>query len=298
MSLTKLKCFVSKIKKFSWVFLLTPLYFIPGYAQKLFYIPSHTKNESPQEQHLIFEDISFTSQDGTLLTGWFIPAQKIENGHAVRLSAKGTVIHFHGNAGNIASHLSFVDWLPKRGFNVFMFDYRGYGDSKGKPTPRGLFEDSNSALNYIRARNDVDPNKIIVFGQSLGGTNAIAAVGAGNKQGIAAVAIEATFYSYSSIANDKFYGAGLLMNNDYSANKVISQISPIPFLLIHSTTDNVVPYHHGQQLFEQAKMPKQLITIEGGHHIQSLVSQDRQKYQDLMIDFFENALQKSQQHNE
>ncbi len=292
MSHTKFKHFFSKIKRFRWLFLLAPLYFIPGCAQKLFYVPSHGKYDSPQRLNLLFEDVTFPSQDGTLLNGWFIPAQVVKNGHSTRVDAKGTVIHFHGNAGNITSHLSFVDWLPQRGFNVFMFDYRGYGTSKGKPTPRGLFEDSNSALDYVRNRTDIDPKKLFVFGQSLGGTNAIAAVGSGNKQGILAVAIEATFNSYSSIANDKVYGSGLLMNDDYSANKVISEISPIPFLLIHSTTDKVVPYHHGQQLFELAKMPKQFITIEGGSHIQSLVSQDGKKYQDIMIKFFEQALQK------
>ena len=97
--------------------------------------------------------------------------------------AKGTVVHFHGNAQNMSSHWQFVGWLARRGYNVFVFDYRGYGDSAGHAELQGVYADSHSALDYVRSRADVDPTRLLVLGQSLGGTNAIAVVGSGNRAG-------------------------------------------------------------------------------------------------------------------
>jgi fermentation-respiration switch protein FrsA (DUF1100 family) len=205
-------------------------------------------------------------------------------------NAKGTVVHFHGNAQNMSAHWQFMAWLPQRGFNVFVFDYRGYGASQGSPEPKGVFEDSNSALNYVRSRKDVDPERLFVFGQSLGGTNAIAAVGSGNRSGVKAIAIEATFYSYSAIASDKIYGTGSLVDDTYSADRYIGDLTPIPLLLLHGTADPVIPYGHSTRLFEKAREPKAMITIEGGGHTEALTPRFGVKYQEALLDFFDASL--------
>ena len=158
--------------------------------------------------------------------------------------------------------------LPTEGYNVFLFDYRGYGQSGGTPSQQGLFDDGNAALDYVRTRSDVDKEKLLVFGQSLGGTNAIAVVGAGNKAGVRAVAIESTFASYSKIGNDKIpFTGSLLLRNTYAAERYVAQIAPIPILFLHGTADQVIAPKHSQILYVLAGEPKRLVLLEGGTHL-------------------------------
>jgi len=262
------------------------LFLLGGCVQSMFYYPDRVRYETPDALGLRYENVRFTSADGTRLSGWFIPAA----GRADAKAAKGTVVHFHGNAQNMSSHWRFVAWLPAQDYNVFVFDYRGYGESDGAPEPRGVFEDSNAALDHVRARADVDASRLFVFGQSLGGTNAIAAVGSGNRAGVKAVAIESTFYSYRSIANDKLPGAGLLVGDDYGASKFVAAIAPIPLLLIHGTADMVIPHHHSQRLLADAKKPKQLIEVPGAGHLEPMVApRFAATYRQALTTFFESA---------
>lgn len=259
---------------------------LSGCAQNLFYQPDNILYDTPNNAGLSFDEVSFNSPDGTLLTGWFIPAKGVPDPK----QAKGTVIHFHGNAQNISAHWRFAQWLPEHGYNLLAFDYRGYGTSQGSPNVKGVFEDSIAAINYVRQRPDVNPDKLVIFGQSLGGTNAIAAVGADNKNGIRAVIIEATFSSYSAIASDKVSGAGYLMNDDYSAERYIANISPIPLVLIHGTNDKVIGLKHSEKLFALAGEPKQLIVVPGGGHIQAFAPQFVKTYQTQLLEFLDSAL--------
>lgn len=266
--------------------LALPLFLLGGCVQSMFYYPDRVRYETPDALGLRYENVRFTSADGTRLSGWFIPAA----GRPDPKAAKGTVVHFHGNAQNMSSHWRFVAWLPRQDYNVFVFDYRGYGESEGKPEPKGVFEDSNAALDHVRARADVDASRLFVFGQSLGGTNAIAAVGSGNRTGVKAVAIESTFYSYSAIANDKLPGAGLLVGNDYAASKYVAAIAPIPLLLIHGTADAVIPHGHSQRLLAEAKEPKQLIEVPGAGHLEPMSApRFGTTYQQALTRFFESA---------
>jgi fermentation-respiration switch protein FrsA (DUF1100 family) len=256
-------------------------------AQNLFYQPDRVLYDTPERAGLRFEEVVFKSKDGTPLVGWFIPAA----GYADPRHAKGTVVHFHGNAQNMSSHWQYVEWLPRRGFNVFVFDYRGYGASRGSPEPKGVFEDSGSALDYVRSRGDVvDPGRLLVFGQSLGGANAIAVVGSGNRAGVRAVAIEATFFSYSSIAGEKLTGAGSLMDDTYSPERFVGALAPLPFLLLHGTADPVIPYSHSEKLLAKAGTPKRLIAVEGAGHCEALSPRLRASYEDVFVEFFDAAL--------
>ncbi|MDR0274613.1 MAG: alpha/beta hydrolase [Burkholderiaceae bacterium] len=269
------------------IFLAGFLIHASGCADKAFYYPTKTVYSTPDQAGISYEAVAFKSADGTRLTGWFMRAKAVADSR----QAKGTVIHFHGNAENMTSHWQFAGWLTARGFNVFVFDYRGYGASEGTPSPAGCFEDSNAAIDYVRSRPDVDPARLLVFGQSLGGNHAIAAVGAGNRAGIRALAEESTFFSYPSIANDKIPGAGLLIDDHYSAKNYIAAIAPIPLLIIHGTSDEIVPYSHATRLFAAAREPKQLITVEGGGHIEAMMRKES-LYRDALAKFFEDALEK------
>lgn len=257
-----------------------------GCAQNLFYQPDDILYDVPIHLGLNFEEVTFHSADGTALTGWFIPAAGIGDPK----QAKGTAIHFHGNAQNISAHWRFARWLPQNGYNLFVFDYRGYGTSKGRPHVKGVFEDSRAAIDYVRQRPDVNPERLIIFGQSLGGANALAAVGSGDRAGVRAVIIEATFTAYSDIASEKVPGSGVLMNDDYSPSRYVSRISPIPLLLIHGTADKIIPYSHAEQLFRLAGEPKHLITVAEGEHIQAFAPRYGSTYQDEALRFLDQAL--------
>lgn len=276
--------------KYTWIaiaaVLAAAVALLASYAGKAFYYPDNTVYGSPRDNGLDYEETVFSSKDGTKLYGWFVPAKGLDNPK----NAKGTVVHFHGNAQNMSAHGSFVYWLAERGFNVFLFDYRGYGNSAGSPERQGVFEDSDSALDYVRSRPDINPDRLLVFGQSLGGTNALAVVGSGNKKGVKAVAIESTFFSYPSIANEKLAGAGLLLNNRYSASEHIAAVSPIPLLLLHGTADQVIPVRHSEQLFQTAKQPKELVTVPDGGHLEIMTERFGNRYQDVLAAFFEQAL--------
>jgi fermentation-respiration switch protein FrsA (DUF1100 family) len=265
---------------------------LAGCVQSMFYYPDSVRYETPDVLGLRYENVQFESADGTRLSGWFLPAEN----RADPKEAKGTVVHFHGNAQNMSAHWRFVAWLPKQDYNVFVFDYRGYGQSEGKPEPKGVFEDSNAALNHVRSRSDVDPTRLFVFGQSLGGTNAIAVVGAGNRAGVKAAAIESTFYSYSAIANDKLRGAGLLVSDDYAASKYVAAVSPIPLLFIHGTADQVIPLAHSKRLMADAREPRRLVEVPGAGHLEPMTAlRFGHAYRKALTEFFEAAQHPLQQ---
>ncbi len=252
----------------------------------MFYYPDREEYDSPDRVGLAYEQVFFNSADGTRLSGWFIPAV----GVASPRDAKGTVIHLHGNAQNMTAHWSFAEFVPSRGYNLFAFDYRGYGDSDPvRPSPKGVFEDSVAALDYLRSRTDIDTGKLFVFGQSLGGMLAIAASGASPK-GIRAVLAEAPFHSYSQTVKDKMPGSGLVLDDAWTATAFVANIAPIPLLLIHGTSDVIVPYTHSVRLLAEAGEPKRLITIERGDHVDAMTRRHGRKYQDEMIAFFDSAL--------
>jgi len=262
-----------------------------GCVGGMFYYPDQEVYDTPARHGLPYEEVTFPSRDGTSLSGWFIPAVG---------RAQGTVIHFHGNAQNMTSHFGFVSWLPGQGFNLFVFDYRGYGKSAGKPDRQGLFEDSLAALDYIARRPGIDHDRLLVLGQSLGGANAIAALGSSPRKGVRAVAIDSTFSSYRRIVRDKIGDmpllsllrwplSYLLIGDSRSPDRHIASIAPTPLLIIHGTDDPVIPYHHGKRLFDLAGEPKQLWTVAGGEHTSALMNASG-GYREKLVAFFTGAV--------
>ena len=247
-------------------------------ATAQFYHPDKKEYQTPAKHGLKYESVTFESKDKTRLHGWFVPATG---------RAEGTVIHFHGNAQNLSAHFSFVKWLPKEGFNLFVFDYRGYGKSEGTPDREGVHKDGLAALNYIKTREDVDQNKIFVLGQSLGGAVAISAVAEAKIQGLCGVVVESTFDSYSAIAKDKAPGilVDLFVSDKHSPDSVVAELSPVPLLFIHGTADVVVPYERGKSLHDAAKKPKGLWTIQDGRHTQAFTVYG-EIYRPRLIEFF------------
>jgi alpha-beta hydrolase superfamily lysophospholipase len=245
-----------------------------------FYYPTRGASEyTPASAGLAYEDVYFSSTDGTRLHGWFIPSIG---------ETRGVILHVHGNAGKLQDHLSAVLWLPQEHYAVFTFDYRGYGLSDDKnPTPKDLMEDTRSAIAYLKNRKELNAQKLLIFAQSLGGNNAVAAVGERKIDGIAGIVLDATFYSYKSIADDKILGAGLFVSDQYSASQFIRQLSPIPIFFLHGDRDSVIPWQHSQKLFEAAEQPKQLCIVPDAGHLSVL---NNRNIQEEVLKFFDKSL--------
>jgi len=252
----------------------------------MFYYPDREEFDSPDNHGLDYEQIYFGSADGTRLSGWFIAATDV----ASPKEAKGTVVHLHGNAQNMTSHWRFAAFVLARGYNLFTFDYRGYGDSEPvQPDPKGVFEDSIAAFDYLRSREDIDAGNLFVFGQSLGGMLAIAA-SAASPAGIRAVLAEAPIHSYSMMVQEKMPDARLRFDDTYTAGAFVAKLAPIPLLLIHGTGDTIVRYTHSARLLAEAGEPKRLAAIKGGDHIDAMDERVRgTQYQDMMLEFFDTA---------
>lgn len=265
---------------------------VSGCAESLFfYSPSSLSYTTPQAKNLHFDDIHFSSRDGTILHGWFVHGKE---------PVLGTVIHFHGNTKNISGHLRYVDWLPQSGYNVFLFDYRGYGSSEGTPHPLGLHEDSLAAIKYVRSRTDLDTNRLLVFGQSLGGTCALNAVAASRKEGIRAVVVEGTFASHRTIAEDQLKNYPLpnvlrsafvriFVGQGQDAEQAATALGEVPLLLIHGDEDDTVPYRHAARICAAATGQATLWTVGGGRHLDTFVYHPV-PYRQRLLDFFAAAL--------
>jgi len=256
--------------------------------KRIFY-PDNIPATTPERFGLDYEPVWFYSEDGTRLSGWFLPAATVANPK----EAKGTVIHMHSNSGNISSHWHFAGWLPDQGYNVFVFDYRGFGKSAGQAEPKGILEDSVAAITYLRSRTDIDTGNIFIYGQSLGGNLAIAAA-AINPEGVRAVVTESAFYSYSSIADERRPGDGYGYEPDdiYSAAHYVSKLAPVSLLLLHGTGDSVTSHSQSEQLFAEANEPKRLELIKYGRHLAAMTERYGEHFQKLIMEFFESSSSK------
>lgn len=234
---------------------------------RLFYHPSRTVYASPSQFGLRHEPVTFETADRVKLDAWFLPAQ--------RQDAAGTVVQFHGNAGNITGHLSHVAWFPAAGWNLLCFDYRGYGRSEGRPSRTGLIADGHAALDYLRTRGDVDPRRVVVLGQSLGGAVSIVVVA--QRKDVAGVAVDGAFSDYQHIAawhirrNPLLFPFSglvprLMMSDGCDPIDYVAKISPRPLFIMHGREDDIVDPHMAEQLYAAARDPKELWLIEGAGH--------------------------------
>ncbi|OGS28174.1 MAG: hypothetical protein A2297_03820 [Elusimicrobia bacterium RIFOXYB2_FULL_48_7] len=262
-----------------------------GCMTKSFLHPDKITYNNPGKDNLKYEDVYFNTEDGLKLHGWFLPA--------AGPSAKGTVIFFHGNACNITYNYQYIKWLPAESYNVFTFDYRGYGNSEGKPSISGTSRDAKAAMNYIKNRKDIAQDNLYVLAQSLGGNIALNILENNRYEGIKAAAIDSTFSSYRGIVKDKARAMPVvswfrtplslvLIGNKYSAINKIGDVSPTPVLFIHGTKDSLVPYYHSALLYKAAREPKYFWTIPDGAHMDAFVSHGT-TYQQKLLEYFDTG---------
>lgn len=219
--------------------------------ERMFFYPDSATYTTPAQLGVRAEDVHVATADGSRLHGWFLPATG---------TARGTVLHLHGNAANISNHLPLVSWLPAQGYNVLMIDYRGFGRSDGKPSLDGIVDDAAAALHYLRARSDVDATRLIVFGQSIGGATALRLL-ARDSKGVKLAIIDSAFASYRGIARDATAGGplapiaaitvGVLPGPDKDPITALQSIK-VPLIFVHGARDSIIAAANSEKLHAAA----------------------------------------------
>lgn len=223
--------------------------------ENFIFFPDAEINETPRAIGLAFDDIFFNTSDGVRLHGWFVPGHR----------AQTTLLWFHGNAGNISNRLENIKLIHNKvGTNIFIFDYRGYGRSGGRVSEEGTYMDGEAAIEYLRTRRDIGPQKLILFGRSLGA--AVAAEMATREEGLTLI-LESPFESIREMARVAFplLPIGSILRTRYDVVEKIKKVKA-PILVLHGDRDDVVPFTQGKKVFEAAPEPKEFYTIRGAGH--------------------------------
>ena len=256
---------------------------IGGCAERLAYFPSRASFVTPPG----FEDVDFTSADGTRLHGWFMPATDADSDHP-----GPAILHVHGNAGNIDSHESFSRFFTRHGLSVFIFDYRRYGRSedRGPLRRRALLADTEAALATLKARPDIDPTRIGVYGVSLGGVFALHA--AADEPGVRAIATVSAFSTWRGVARDLQPLLGpLLMPGGLEPADAAARLGDRPYLIIHGLADEIINPRHADLLAHAAReagVPTTVWTDPTGDHNAMIQTNPAARQQ--LIDFFTEHL--------
>lgn len=245
-------------------------------CSSLLYYPTHGIYYDPARFGKTAEDVHFQSADGTKLHGWFFA-------HTNKGKAKALLVFYHGNGENLSSH--YVVLLPflEKGYDFFIFDYRGYGQSEGEPSPKGTVADGEAALRW--AKNRAANTPLVLFAQSLGSVVALRnAIDLKSEIPYRYVIIDSGFQSYQTAARRILakgwltwpfqWLAYLVLSDRYAPEDEVSKISPTPILIVHGTADQIIDYKNGQELFAAAGEPKDFWSVEGGTHTTAFVKSD------------------------
>ncbi|WP_404365024.1 alpha/beta hydrolase [Marinobacter sp.] len=274
--------------------LLTTLVTAAGLIQagctNLFFYPDQTVYITPDRLELDYEDVYITTGDDETIHGWWLPAQG---------KPRGLVYFLHGNAQNISSHILNVAWLPEKGYSVFMIDYRGYGRSTGEPTLEGVLHDAESGLRWLMNNRHEGELPVFLLGQSLGGALGIVLASEWQqreeRRALDAVILDGTFAGFRDIAREKLDAFWLTwpfqaplswtIDDSYEGTEHIANISPTPVMIIHSVRDGIIPFHHGKELFDAAREPKEFLQTDTPHAATFVIPDYREK----VIEFMEAA---------
>ena len=217
------------------------------------FYPSRRLAATPRELGLPFEDVYIRTQDNVKVHGWLIKAP----------SAKSTLLFFHGNAGNIGDRLEKIDVFQRRGLKVLIIDYRGYGNSEGRPTEKGIYNDAAAAYDFLLGRGDLDGRKIIGYGASLGGA---VAVDLAAKRAVSCLILDSTFSSAADMARRIYpFVPPFLIGTKMDSIGKIKGIA-VPKLFLHGTEDRTIPFDSGKKLYDAAPAPKEFIEMSGDHN--------------------------------
>ena len=226
---------------------------------------------------LIFLPQPSSYEDSEKIIKLSLPNQvKISALYLTNPDAKYTILYAHGNAedlGQIEKVLKQINYL---GFNVFAYDYQGYGTSQGKPTEKNAYLDINTSYKYLTETLQILPENIIVYGRSVGGGSAIDLA---SREKVGGLIVESTFTTAFRVV----IPIPIFPFEKFNNIKKIKQIT-CPILIIHGTEDNIIPFKHGQQLFETANTSKSYLWVENAHH-NNVVEIAGESYNKAILEF-------------
>lgn len=221
---------------------------------RLMYFPQQVLSDTPADIGLAYSTVHIATADGETLHGWWVPVPE----------AKGTVLLFHGNAGNISHRINYLAMFKRLGYHTLLVDYRGYGQSSGTPSEAGMYLDAQAAWHYLIDVQGHAPAQIALFGESLGGAVA-AELASHERPGL--LVLSSTFTSVPDLAATlyPFLPVRWIARFRYDTRASLQSVS-CPVFIAHSSDDEIIPFEHGQRLLEAAAEPKQFLTLEGDHN--------------------------------
>lgn len=263
------------------------LSFLVGCSNLLYY-PDKVIYSTPKQFKLDYKDVYFNAKDGVKLHGWFLETKDKKK--------KGLVVFFHGNAQNLSSHYLSLAWMVNKGYDLLVFDYRGYGKSEGSPSPKEVNIDALSAMELgVEYFAKKKYSKFIVYAQSLGGVVALRGMkDFVHRDKVDLLVLDSTFSSYQEIARDRAasvwflwplqHVAYLIMSDEFASHDYISQFDR-PTLVIHSKDDGVIPIKFGEEIYEKLKVKKDMWVLEKVPHIGTFHGNsydDREKFLEFL----------------
>jgi fermentation-respiration switch protein FrsA (DUF1100 family) len=259
------------------VYLLQVLY-IYFNQHNIVYIPSRHLGATPDLVDLTYETVMLNAEDGTRIFGWYLPRER----------SRATLLFLHGNAGNISHRLSTLSLLHDLGLSVLIIDYRGYGESEGKPSESGIYMDAEAAWRYLTKDRGVPANEILIHGRSLGGAVAAYLASRNPAQG---VILESTFTSAEEMAAELYpwLPTRWLTRLDYNTRKRLSGIQ-MPLMIIHSPADEIIPFEQAEALYQAGNPPKRFLQLSGSHNYGFMENAD--KYRQGLNEFISDTIDK------
>jgi dipeptidyl aminopeptidase/acylaminoacyl peptidase len=279
--------------------LVIALSFILVYANT--HPPKYPHHIPPSVYLADYETVSFASEDGTMLKGWLVKPVRPHK-------PSPAIIICHGVGASKSDFTELAVVLSRRGYFVLLFDFRAHGESNGSRTSLGYHEqkDIAAALNFLKGRREVNPDRIGIYGFSLGGSTAI--LTAAKTGAFSAIVVDSAFTSLRDQARDAitgFYhlpafpflhlsimGYELYFQtrvDNVSPVSVISKISPAPILIIAGEGDRLIPADNGRKLYAAAREPKELWIIQGADHGATLAAAGSE-YEKRVGEFFDRNL--------
>jgi fermentation-respiration switch protein FrsA (DUF1100 family) len=235
-----------------------------SFVESQIFFPDRHLVCTPADYGLSFEDVWFTASDQVKLHGWFVPAGPSD----------AVLLFCHGNAGNISHRVDNISRLHALGISVFIFDYRGYGNSEGSISEAGFYLDAEAAHGIASGYASQRQQKLVIFGRSLGG---IAAVHIASLRPCEGVILESTFTHLGAMAREHFPAPGVhkMLKTRLNSVDKIGQVK-VGTLFFHGDLDDIVPISLGRELFDAANAPKEFVIISGaGHNDTYVVGGDR-----------------------
>ena len=240
----------------------------------LFYPTKYPEGSWDQRDHasIPIQEVEVAARDGTKLVAWY----------ARPPNPRATFLFFHGNAGNVSDRLSILEQLATLGIETFAAGYRGYGKSGGTPSSAALPDDAESAYHCVTQQYGVKPDKLILFGKSLGGA---AAVHVASRNPCAGLIVQSSFTSVKDMASKlvPYFPIGVFMGRKLDNLSAIATVK-VPTLVIHGKADEIIPFEQGVRLFEAAPQPKWFAQYDDADH-NGLISRHRKEWQKDLGDF-------------